>query len=149
MNGARNTPPAPSGEVASSRSASESRSLAAEVLLPRFIARRERDVGTILDALERQDFRAIETLGHNMRGNGVSYGFPEISAIGEALENAARARKADWVLGQVSALAKWIDVARQGDDAAARANRTISGTQPKANAVVVATDEDTGTGPRR
>jgi HPt (histidine-containing phosphotransfer) domain-containing protein len=58
----------------------------ATALLPRFLEHRRRDAATIRTALECRDFETIGRLGHNMSGNGVSYGFPEISAIGECLE---------------------------------------------------------------
>jgi len=67
-------------------------SAAAKALLPRFVAHRERDVGTIREAITRQDYDVIATVAHNMRGNGASYGFPEVSEIGLELEDAARAR---------------------------------------------------------
>jgi HPt (histidine-containing phosphotransfer) domain-containing protein len=99
--------------------------------LPRFIARRERDVSTLQAALEAEDFRVIETLGHNMRGNGISYGFPDISAIGACLESAAQARSHSGVRQQLAALGRWIDLAHRGE--VAGANRRPSGVRPKAS----------------
>jgi HPt (histidine-containing phosphotransfer) domain-containing protein len=61
-------------------------------LLPRYLVNRERDVATLRGALERQDFEPIARIGHNLRGNGVSFGIPEFSSIGERLEAAALAR---------------------------------------------------------
>ncbi|HEY1957503.1 MAG TPA: ATP-binding protein [Polyangiaceae bacterium] len=59
-------------------------------LLPRFFANRRNDVHIIHDALERKDLRAIATLAHNMRGTGASYGFPELSALGDSLQEAGK-----------------------------------------------------------
>jgi HPt (histidine-containing phosphotransfer) domain-containing protein len=67
------------------------RSAVATALLPRFLAHRRLDVITIRAALARNDFEAIGRIGHNLFGNGRSYGFPEMSAIGERLEAAAAA----------------------------------------------------------
>jgi HPt (histidine-containing phosphotransfer) domain-containing protein len=91
----------------------ESRDRAAAALLPKFIGHRERDAGAIRAALEHGDFEVIVTLGHNMRGNGPSYGFPEIGAIGERLEAAAGARDARRVGEQVAALEAWITHAKE------------------------------------
>jgi signal transduction histidine kinase/HPt (histidine-containing phosphotransfer) domain-containing protein len=77
---------------------------AATKLFPKFLDHRERDAATIRAALERTDFDTIATLGHNMRGNGVSYGFPEVSAIGERIETAAVARNARRVAEQLARL---------------------------------------------
>ena len=46
-------------------------------LLPQFFANRRKDVVTIRDALDRNDFDVVVTLAHNMRGTGTSFGFPE------------------------------------------------------------------------
>jgi HPt (histidine-containing phosphotransfer) domain-containing protein len=66
-------------------------------LLPSYLARRAQDVQLLSGALERHDFESIARAGHNLRGNGVSFGFPELSAIGEALEEAARSGSADGI----------------------------------------------------
>jgi CheY-like chemotaxis protein len=78
---------------ARARSASQSSATVAR-LLPRFLQNRERDMVAIREALAGEDFETIATLGHNMRGNGVSYGFLEVSAIGWRLESAAHVRDA-------------------------------------------------------
>jgi HPt (histidine-containing phosphotransfer) domain-containing protein len=80
------------------------RSPAAAALLPRFLEHRRRDVVTIRTALEQADFETIGRLGHNMAGNGVSYGFPEVSAIGERLEAEAAARNEMAVREQLASL---------------------------------------------
>jgi len=84
------------------------RSPAAAKLLPRFIAHRAEDVATIRLALERGDYALIARLGHNMRGNGRSYGFADIATIGERMEAAALARDTGGVREQAAALEDWI-----------------------------------------
>ena len=59
-------------------------------LLPKFFANRRNDVHVIRDALARKDLRSIATLAHNMRGTGASYGFPELSALGDSLQEAGK-----------------------------------------------------------
>ena len=59
-------------------------------LLPKFFANRRNDVHVIRDALDRKDLRTIATLAHNMRGTGASYGFPELSALGDSLQEAGK-----------------------------------------------------------
>jgi HPt (histidine-containing phosphotransfer) domain-containing protein len=65
-----------------------------KALLPTFLQRRAGDVQRIHDALAVNDFDVIATIGHNLRGNGASYGFPALSTLGEAIEKAAVARDA-------------------------------------------------------
>ena len=92
-----------SGESGAPRSAVAAR------LLPNFIAHRRRDAGTIREAIPRGDFETISRLGHNMRGNGRSYGFPVIGAIGERMETAANIRNLDSILNELRALEDWIE----------------------------------------
>ncbi|HEY5242342.1 MAG TPA: response regulator [Polyangiaceae bacterium] len=77
-------------------------------LLPKFFANRERDVATLRGALAIEDFETIARLGHNMRGNGVSYGFPEVSAIGKRLERAGLRREARGIADQITKLEAWV-----------------------------------------
>lgn len=90
------TPPAPP------------RSQAATALLPKFIGHRRRDSDDIRAALERGDYQTISRLGHNMRGNGASYGFPDLGALGERLETAAHQKNEDEVRKQLASLDDWI-----------------------------------------
>jgi len=43
----------------------------------------------ITEALARKDFESLRTMGHRMKGSGVSFGFDGASKIGQALEEAA------------------------------------------------------------
>ena len=62
-----------------------------EALIPRFLEHRRKDIEALTTALGSGDFRAISTVGHNMKGAGGGFGFHEISAIGAQLETAGRA----------------------------------------------------------
>jgi hypothetical protein len=58
---------------------------------PAFLANRRLDLGKMRDALASRDFAAIQHIGHNCKGIGTGYGFPDISTIGSRIEIAARA----------------------------------------------------------
>jgi CheY-like chemotaxis protein len=58
---------------------------------PAFLQNRRLDLQKMKDALEAKDFDAISRIGHNCKGTGTGYGFPEISSLGSNLECAARA----------------------------------------------------------
>jgi HPt (histidine-containing phosphotransfer) domain-containing protein len=58
-------------------------------IIPGFLENRRRDVQFLQSALQQSDFKTIRVLGHRMKGDGGGYGFERISAIGEALEQAA------------------------------------------------------------
>lgn len=63
-----------------------------EEIVPGFLANRHRDVQRLEAALEQNDLKTIEMIGHRMNGDGGGYGFSAISAMGAALEQAT-ARK--------------------------------------------------------
>ena len=58
---------------------------------PTFLANRRLDVNCMKEALVARDFAVIQRIGHNCKGIGTGYGFPEISTIGSRVECAARA----------------------------------------------------------
>ena len=55
-------------------------------LVPEYLERKSREVQEALDLLLKEDFEAIQYLGHGMAGTGTSYGFPEISLFGKKIE---------------------------------------------------------------
>ena len=64
-------------------------------LRPAFLAKRGLDLVKMKNALAARDFASIQTIGHNCKGTGAGYGFPDISRIGAAIELAAKASSAD------------------------------------------------------
>ena len=77
-------------------------------LMPAFLARRVKDLARIDEELARNGFRVIETLGHNLKGTGRSYGFDAISDIGAALEQASRRHDAAEIRRQADALVDYL-----------------------------------------
>ena len=77
-------------------------------LVPRFLANRTADVDKIRAALAAADFEAIRAAAHAMKGSGGGYGFPEISRLGAALEQGARARDAVAIGALVASLAAYL-----------------------------------------
>jgi CheY-like chemotaxis protein/HPt (histidine-containing phosphotransfer) domain-containing protein len=63
-------------------------------LLPRYLAARRADIGLMNTALQRGDATVIQTLGHNMKGSGASYGLVQVTQLGDDLEMAAMRK--DW-----------------------------------------------------
>ena len=58
-------------------------------VVPVYLKNRSAECTLIPNLLDAGNFDEIKSLGHRMRGSGGSYGFDEISEIGEMLENAA------------------------------------------------------------
>ena len=78
-------------------------------IAPKFLNNVRRNSQLIVGALARVDFDTIRSLGHNMKGTGTSFGFPQISAIGDELERAAKQRDADSVRNLTARLVHFLD----------------------------------------
>lgn len=59
---------------------------------PAFLDNRRKDLSRMQEALAQQDYEAIRTMGHRMKGLAGSYGFTEIGMVGQRLEQAAASR---------------------------------------------------------
>ncbi|MDA8414550.1 MAG: Hpt domain-containing protein [Desulfobacteraceae bacterium] len=58
-------------------------------IVPEYLVMRRWECAEIKRLLASGDMAGIQTLAHRMKGSGGSFGFDEISAIGEVLEWAA------------------------------------------------------------
>jgi HPt (histidine-containing phosphotransfer) domain-containing protein len=63
----------------------------------------------MLDALDRGDFETVQSLGHDMKGAGSSWGFDAITDIGAALEQAAGSVDSDASRKWVGELSGYLD----------------------------------------
>ncbi len=59
-------------------------------LVPRFLENRRKDAAEISRLLAEGNVEAVRIIGHSMAGSAGGYGFPEIGAMGKAIEAAAR-----------------------------------------------------------
>ena len=60
-------------------------------IVPDFLENRKKDCLLISTLLAGEAFSEIRSLGHRMKGAGGSFGFDDISAIGEVIEHASLA----------------------------------------------------------
>ena len=60
-----------------------------EHLISAYLSNRQRDLLTIASAVSSGDLNIARVIGHNLKGTGCGYGFPDITALGDALERAA------------------------------------------------------------
>ena len=80
-----------------------------EDLIPAYLENRRKNVVSIREALERDDYDIIESLGHSMRGSGGGYGFDYITDLGKSLEQAARDRDSHEISNCVTKLLDYLD----------------------------------------
>ncbi len=62
-----------------------------EDLVPGFLENRQKDLEILEKVLQENDFESLRSIGHNLKGVGGGYGFLEITEIGAALEESAKA----------------------------------------------------------
>lgn len=79
-----------------------------EVLVQRFLARKREDLGSARIALAAGDYETIRRIGHDLKGAGEGFGFPELSAFGAALEGAAIARNERALGEQLAAVEQFL-----------------------------------------
>ena len=77
--------------------------------IPLFLEITRNDLESMRKALAQQDYEKIRFVGHDLKGSGSGYGFPEITAIGKALEQGAKASDLHEMQKQISVLAHYLD----------------------------------------
>jgi hypothetical protein len=63
----------------------------------------------MMTAIGKQDCEIAGRLGHQFKGTGHGYGFPEIAQAGTAIELAARSANEGEIRRQILALAAYLD----------------------------------------
>jgi HPt (histidine-containing phosphotransfer) domain-containing protein len=59
-------------------------------LIPQYLLLCRRDLEALQAALATGDFEKIKIVGHNLKGSGSAYGFPEVTEWGRLLEQAGK-----------------------------------------------------------
>lgn len=78
-------------------------------LAPSFLNGRKAEVRMIRDLLLASKFGEIQTIGHNLKGTGASFGFSAITLMGDRLESAAKREDKDEVLVVCQQLERFLD----------------------------------------
>jgi PAS domain S-box-containing protein len=80
-----------------------------EGLVPNYLASIRRDMAAMMTAIGEQDCEIAGRLGHQFKGTGHGYGFPEIAQAGTAIEVAARSANEGEIRRQILSLAAYLD----------------------------------------
>jgi len=81
-----------------------------------YIESSRKKAAEIAVAIENENFDAIRTTGHNMKGTGTAYGFPRLTELGESIEKSALEKNAGAVRTAVQDLIAYLDrVALEAD----------------------------------
>jgi HPt (histidine-containing phosphotransfer) domain-containing protein len=74
-----------------------------------YINRRVDDLQACKKASQREDWNAIELIGHRLRGSAASFGFPELGDLGTFLEKSAQKHAASDILQGIQAFNTWVN----------------------------------------
>jgi HPt (histidine-containing phosphotransfer) domain-containing protein len=77
-------------------------------LVAQFLNSCRQDLDRLHAALDAGDYDRARRLGHQMKGNGSPYGFPGVTLLGSAIEQAASARAASELAVQVQLLENYL-----------------------------------------
>jgi PAS domain S-box-containing protein len=83
-----------------------------EGLVPNYLANIRRGMDRILAGVDSNDCTIARQMGHQFKGTGEGYGFPEIARSGAALELAGTAANEGEIRSQLAALAAYLDRVR-------------------------------------
>ncbi|MFP5386275.1 MAG: hypothetical protein ACLGHN_09375 [Bacteriovoracia bacterium] len=75
----------------------------------RYVERRKKDLERCLLSLEKENFSELEKVGHQLKGNGVTFGHAELSAIGSHLEKAANLKDMSSLERALKEFSRWVN----------------------------------------
>lgn len=80
-----------------------------EEIAPAYLAARKSEMQLLSDALAAADFERICTVAHNLKGTGASYGFEELTRLGDALEICAKNHDTAAAANNIAALKNYLN----------------------------------------
>jgi hypothetical protein len=78
-------------------------------ILLRYMERRKIDLELCLANLQDLNFVEIEKVGHQLKGNGLTFGHADLSSIGSHLEVAAAARNITELEKAIQDFSHWVN----------------------------------------
>ena len=74
-----------------------------------YIERRKKNLEELKSAMEKKDLSVAQRVGHQLKGNGISYGFAVLSELGEQMESCAKQNDLSGVSKIVQRLEDWVN----------------------------------------
>jgi HPt (histidine-containing phosphotransfer) domain-containing protein len=84
-------------------------------LVAQYLASCRGDLARLQTALAASDYDRARRLGHQMKGTGSPYGFPGVTLIGSAIEQAATAGSAIELASQIQLLDAYLSLVEIGE----------------------------------
>ena len=83
-----------------------------EPIIPRYLELQRQGLSDLRLAAAGNDAETARLVGHKMKGTGTSYGFPQLTEMGAAIERAALAGDLDEAARLGEAVARFLDNVR-------------------------------------
>ncbi|WP_408098387.1 Hpt domain-containing protein [Peredibacter sp. HCB2-198] len=80
-----------------------------EAMQTRYVERRKHDLEVCRESLALQNFSELQKVGHQLKGNGVTFGFSDVSAIGKRMEAAAVEENVQEMEKALKDLSHWVN----------------------------------------
>jgi hypothetical protein len=77
-------------------------------ILFRYLERRKRDLEMCLLSLESKNYSELEKVGHQLKGNGLTFGHPDLSSIGSHMEVAAASHNESELEKALKDFSSWV-----------------------------------------
>lgn len=77
-------------------------------LIPAFLKNRQNEVELLKLAIEEQDFKSLERIGHILKGVAPSYGFEKLGEYGSLLEIKSKANAKEDCTSIVEKIARYV-----------------------------------------
>lgn len=78
-------------------------------ILIRYMERRKKDLELCLMNLDDENYPEIEKVGHQLKGNGLTFGHADLSSIGSHLEVAAAAKNINELEKAIKDFSQWVN----------------------------------------
>lgn len=75
----------------------------------KYLQRRQKDLEVCLKSLEAGNFQGLEKVGHQLKGNATTFGYPELSSIGKQLEDSASYKDSSKIRAALQELSNWLN----------------------------------------
>jgi HPt (histidine-containing phosphotransfer) domain-containing protein len=75
----------------------------------KYLERRHEELGIAKQALSKGDLSSLQSMGHKLKGNGATFGFPELGELGAELETAAAENRLDQISSLMNRFEKWLE----------------------------------------
>jgi HPt (histidine-containing phosphotransfer) domain-containing protein len=76
----------------------------------KYIERRQRDLEELKKALSAGGLEPFQRIGHQLKGNGATYGYDELGELGRRMEEAGNAKDRALAEDCLSEFIRWISV---------------------------------------